>query len=98
MAPEGMAYSSIVGVPPIMGLYTLVPPLIVCALLGTSCVLVVSPDTATGLITAAAVGANAAQGTATLNKPMRLGCMEGIVGSANFHERVTDGERARRQS
>ena len=52
MVPEGMAYSGIVGVPPIMGLYTIVPPLIVYALLGTSRLLVVGPDTATGLISA----------------------------------------------
>ena len=50
MVPEGMAYSGIVGVPPIMGLYTIIPPLIVYAVLGTSRVLVVGPDTATGLI------------------------------------------------
>jgi high affinity sulfate transporter 1 len=67
MVPEGMAYSGIVGVPPIMGLYTLIPPLIVYALLGTSRVLVVGPDTATGLISALTVGAIAAQGTATFN-------------------------------
>ena len=36
MVPEGMAYSSIVGVPPIMGLYSIVPGLFVYALLGTS--------------------------------------------------------------
>ena len=35
MVPEGMAYAGILGVPPIMGLYTLVPPLIAYALLGT---------------------------------------------------------------
>jgi high affinity sulfate transporter 1 len=63
MVPEGMAYSSIVGVPPIMGLYTLIPPLIVYALLGTSRVLVVGPDTATGLISAVTVGALVAQGS-----------------------------------
>jgi high affinity sulfate transporter 1 len=67
MVPEGMAYSSIVGVPPIMGLYTLIPPLIVYAILGTSRVLVVGPDTATGLISALTVGAVAAQGSAEFN-------------------------------
>src|SRR5689334_1353576 len=64
MVPEGMAYAGIVGVPPIMGLYTIVPPLIAYALLGTSRLLVVGPDTATGLISALTVGAVAAQGTA----------------------------------
>src|SRR5215813_11445710 len=63
MVPEGMAYSAIVGVPPITGLYTIVPPLVVYALLGTSRLLVVGPDTATGLISALTVGAIAVQGT-----------------------------------
>ena len=63
MVPEGMAYASIVGVPPIMGLYTIVPPLIAYALLGTSRLLVVGPDTATGLISALTVGTIAVQGT-----------------------------------
>ena len=67
MVPEGMAYAGIVGVPPIMGLYTIVPPLIAYALLGTSRVLVVGPDTATGLISALTVGAIAAQGTSDFN-------------------------------
>src|SRR5277367_6211739 len=67
MVPEGMAYAGIVGVPPIMGLYTLVPPLIAYALLGTSRLLVVGPDTATGLISALTVGAIAAQGTVEFN-------------------------------
>jgi high affinity sulfate transporter 1 len=64
MVPEGMAYAGIVGVPAIMGLYTLVPPLIAYALFGTSRVLVVGPDTATGVISALTVGALAARGTA----------------------------------
>jgi sulfate permease, SulP family len=67
MVPEGMAYAGIVGVPPIMGLYTIIPPLIAYALVGTSRLLVVGPDTATGLISALAVGGIAAQGTAEFN-------------------------------
>ena len=63
MVPESMAYSGIVGVPPIMGLYTIVPPLVAYAFLGTSRLLVVGPDTATGLISALTVGAIATQGT-----------------------------------
>jgi len=68
MVPEAMAYAGIVGVPPIMGLYTIVPPLIAYALLGTSRLLVVGPDTATGLISAVTVGAVAAQGTPQFNE------------------------------
>ena len=67
LVPESLAYSGIVGVPPIMGLYTIVPPLVAYALLGTSRVLVVGPDTATGLISALSVGAIAAQGTTDFN-------------------------------
>src|SRR5271165_1792749 len=67
MVPESMAYAGILGVPPIMGLYTIVPPLIAYAVLGTSRLLVVGPDTATGLISALTVGAIAVQGTAQFN-------------------------------
>ena len=67
MVPEGMAYAGIVGVPPIMGLYTIVPPLVAYAIFGTSRLLVVGPDTATGLISALTVGAVATQGSAQFN-------------------------------
>ncbi len=67
MVPEAMAYAGIVGVPPIMGLYTIVPALLAYALLGTSRQLVVGPDTATGLISAVTVGAVASQGSAEFN-------------------------------
>jgi len=67
MVPEGMAYAGIVGVPPVMGLYTIVPALLAYAVLGTSRQLVVGPDTATGLISALTVGAVATQGTAEFN-------------------------------
>src|SRR5438034_4369376 len=62
-----MAYAGIVAVPPIMGLYTIVPPLVAYALLGSSRLLVVGPDTATGLISALTVAAFAAQGSAEFN-------------------------------
>ena len=64
---RGPGLCRILGVPPIMGLYTIVPPLVAYALLGTSRLLVVGPDTATGLISALTVGALAAQGTADFN-------------------------------
>src|SRR3974390_3811475 len=67
MVPEGMAYAGIVGVPPIMGLYTIVPALLAYAVLGTSRQLVVGPDTATGVISAVTVGAIATQGTVEFN-------------------------------
>src|SRR3954452_22991083 len=67
MVPEGMAYAGIVGVPPILGLYTIVPALLAYALFGTSRLLVVGPDTATGLISALTVGAVAAHGTTEFN-------------------------------
>lgn len=67
MVPEAMAYAGIVGVPPIMGLYTIVPALVAYALFGTSRQLVVGPDTATGLISALTIGAVAAQGTPEYN-------------------------------
>src|SRR5215475_5580158 len=67
MVPESMAYAGIVGVPPIIGLYTTFPPLIAYALLGTSRLLVVGADTATGLVSALTVGAIATQGTAEFN-------------------------------
>jgi len=67
MVPEGMAYAGIVGVPPVMGLYSIVPALLAYAVLGTSRQLVVGPDTATGLISAVTVGAIATQGIAEFN-------------------------------
>src|SRR3974390_1754605 len=67
MVPEGMAYGGMLRVPPIMGLYTIVPAFLAYAMLGTSRQLVVGPDTATGLISAVTVGAIATQGTAEFN-------------------------------
>src|SRR5258708_4712268 len=67
MVPEGMAYAGLAGLPPTMGSHPSAPPLIAYALLGTSRLLVVGPDTATGLISALTVGSIAVPGTADFN-------------------------------
>src|SRR5690348_117026 len=80
MVPEGMAYAGIVGVPPIMGLYTIVPALLAYAVFGTSRQLVVGPDTATGLLSALTIGAVAAHGTAEFNSlTSTLAVMIGVL-------------------
>ena len=61
--PQGMAYAGIANVPPVMGLYTVPLSMIAYAIFGTSRTLSVGPDSATFLISAATVGALAAQGT-----------------------------------
>jgi sulfate permease, SulP family len=53
--PEVMGYTKIIGTPVITGLYTMLLPMIVFALLGSSRHLVVSADSATAAIVAAAL-------------------------------------------
>jgi high affinity sulfate transporter 1 len=63
MIPESMAYAGIAGVPPLMGLYTVPYPLFFYALLGTSPLMVVGPDSATVLISSVTVATLATPGT-----------------------------------
>ena len=56
MVPTALAYTSIAGVDPIVGLYTVPLTLIMYALFGTSTCLVVGPDSATALLSAHIVG------------------------------------------
>lgn len=63
MVPESMAYAGIAGVPPLIGLYTVPLPLFFYALLGTSRLMVVGPDSATALISAVTVSALASSGS-----------------------------------
>ena len=63
MVPEAMAYAGIAGVPPLVGLYTVPLPLIAYAVFGTSRTMVIGPDSATALLSAATVGAVVAAGT-----------------------------------
>ena len=63
MVPEAMAYAGIAGVPPLIGLYTVPFPLFIYALLGTSRLMVVGPDSATALISSVTVAALATSGS-----------------------------------
>ena len=61
--PEVMGYTKIAGMPVVTGLYTILVPLAVFALLGSSRHLVVGADSATAAVMAAGLAGLAAQGT-----------------------------------
>jgi SulP family sulfate permease len=56
LIPQGMAYAMLAGLPPIMGLYASIFPLLVYALLGTSRQLAVGPVAMVSLLVATGVG------------------------------------------
>lgn len=55
LVPEALAYATIAGVPPVVGLYAAVPSLILYALAGSSRHLVVGPMSATAALSAALI-------------------------------------------
>ena len=55
LVPESLAYASIAGVPPVVGLYAAAPALIFYALLGSSRHLIVGPMSATAALSAAII-------------------------------------------
>jgi SulP family sulfate permease len=61
--PQAMAYSSIAGVPAVYGLYAVPFAMIAYAIFGTSRTLSIGPGTGVAMISAATVGALAAQGS-----------------------------------
>lgn len=63
LIPQGIAYATIAGLPPIYGLYTALIPQIVYAIMGTSRQLSVGPAAMDSLIVASGVGALAALGS-----------------------------------
>ena len=63
LVPEGLAYASIAGVPPVVGLYAAVPALVLYAFVGSSRHLVVGPMSATAALSASSVGVFAAGGS-----------------------------------
>ena len=63
LIPQSLAYALLAGLPPEMGLYASILPLVAYALFGTSRALAVGPVAVVSLMTAAAVGKIAATGT-----------------------------------
>lgn len=57
MVPQVMAYAQIAGLPPVVGLWGMLAPLLVYAVLGSSRQLSVGPEATTALMTASALGA-----------------------------------------
>ncbi|KPQ01585.1 SulP family inorganic anion transporter [Marinobacter sp. HL-58] len=63
LVPQALAYALLAGLPPEVGLYASMIPLVVYALLGTSATLAVGPVAVASLMTASALGGIAEPGT-----------------------------------
>ncbi|MET0862836.1 MAG: SulP family inorganic anion transporter, partial [Nakamurella sp.] len=81
LVPEALAYATIAGVPPVVGLYAAIPSLVLYAAAGSSRHLVVGPMSATAALSAASV-APFAGGDATLYVALTaaLAIVTGIAG------------------
>ena len=63
LIPQSLAYALLAGLPAEVGLYASIAPLVIYAIFGTSRTLAVGPVAVASLMTAAAVGELASQGT-----------------------------------
>ena len=63
LIPQSLAYALLAGLPPEVGLYASVAPLLLYAVFGTSRVLAVGPVAVVSLMTAAAIGEHAVAGS-----------------------------------
>ena len=80
LIPQSLAYAMLAGLPPEVGLYASIAPLIAYALLGTSSTLSVGPVAITSLMTGAALAEVAQQGTADyLTGAITLAALSGII-------------------
>jgi len=80
LVPQSLAYAMLAGLPPQVGLYASILPLIAYAVFGTSRALAVGPVAVVSLMTAAAVGQVAAPGSAEyLTAAITLAFLSGIV-------------------
>ncbi|WP_245645358.1 SulP family inorganic anion transporter [Pseudonocardia acaciae] len=81
LVPESLAYATIAGVSPVVGLYAAVASLLLYALIGSSRHLVVGPMSATAALSAAIVAGLAGAGTARYAAfTVTLALVAGVVG------------------
>jgi sulfate permease, SulP family len=91
LIPQCMAYGELVGVPPVVGLWTILPAMGVYALVGSSRQLSVGPESTTAVMTAAAIapllladGSNYGVLTATLAILVGAICGVGYIARLGF--------------
>jgi len=80
LIPQSLAYALLAGLPPVVGLYASILPLVAYAIFGTSRTLAVGPVAVVSLMTASAAGAVATQGTAEyLEAAIALAALSGVM-------------------
>lgn len=80
LVPQGMAYAMLAGLPPQVGLYASILPLILYGLLGTSRVLAVGPVAIVSLLGASGISQFAVSGTADyMQLALTLALLVGII-------------------
>ncbi|MGV2495967.1 SulP family inorganic anion transporter [Pelagerythrobacter aerophilus] len=80
LIPQSLAYALLAGLPPVVGLYASILPLVLYAIFGTSRTLAVGPVAVISLMTASSAGAVAAQGTAEyLEAAITLAMLSGVM-------------------
>lgn len=80
LIPQSLAYALLAGLPPVVGLYASILPLVAYAIFGTSRTLAVGPVAVVSLMTAAAAGSIAASGTPEyLGAAIALALLSGLM-------------------
>ncbi len=80
LIPQSLAYAMLVGLPPQVGLYASIAPLVLYAIFGTSRALAVGPVAVASLMTAAAAATVATQGTPEyLGAAITLAVLSGLL-------------------
>jgi sulfate permease, SulP family len=80
LVPESLAYATIAGVPPVVGLYAAVPSLVLYAVFGSSRHLVVASMSATAALSASIVGALAGGSSDYVALTSALALVTGLLG------------------